>query len=77
MPTVLRESGFQVIILTHDYIPMHVHVKHGGESITIDLENLGLRQVYLSDRNIHKALRLVEDNRDFLIAEWRRIDPIP
>ncbi len=77
MPTVLREGGFQVIIFTHDHALMHVHVKHGVESVIIDLESLAFRRVYMSDRNINAALRLIDDNRDFLIAEWQRIAPIP
>ena len=76
MPTVLREGGFQVIIFTHDHAPMHVHVKHGAESVIIDLESLALRRVYMNDRKVNAALRLIRDNRDFLIAEWQRVAPI-
>lgn len=72
----MREWGFEVRILTRDHEPMHVHVKHGGESVVINIEDLKLRRVYMSDRLVKKALALVEEHREFLLAEWRRIDPI-
>ena len=78
MPTVLRESGFQVVIWTDDHLPMHVHVKYQGRQALINLgseiENVFLRENRGLKRNqLRRALELVENNQLFLISKWREI----
>lgn len=78
MPTVLRESGFQVIIYTDDHLPMHVHVKYQGREALVNLgtetENVVLRENRGLNRNqLRRAIEIVEDNQLFLIAKWREI----
>lgn len=76
MPTVLRSQGFEVMIFTRDHEPIHVHVKHGGESVIINVEDLTMREVFMDRRLVRRALDLVENNREFLISEWWRISPM-
>ncbi len=78
MPTVLRESGFQVVIYTDDHLPMHVHVKYQGREALVNLgtenENVFLRENRGLNRNqLRRAVEIVGNNQHFLIAEWREI----
>ena len=78
MPTVLRESGFQVVIWTDDHLPMHVHVKYQGRQALINLgsetENVFLRENRgLNRSQLRQALEIVGRNQIFLIAKWREI----
>jgi len=77
MPTVLRRDGFEVVINTHDHAPPHVHVYRGGEAVVINLEDGGLRDIYMKPRPLRQARELVMEHREFLLAEWERIRPIP
>lgn len=77
MPTVLRDNGIEVMIYTRDHEPKHVHCFRGEEEVIINLEPLGIRDSYASNRTARQALELVERNKDFLIAEWERIGPVP
>jgi hypothetical protein len=76
MPTVLREDGFEVVINTHDHEPPHVHVYKGGELVIIDLADGALHSIYMKARNLRQARAIVEEHREFLLAEWERIGPI-
>lgn len=74
MPTVLRVQGFRVSILTNDHNPAHVHVTKAGKSVKIDLEPVRVSRVggmALSD--IVKAVGIVEDNLEMLLAAWGQI----
>ena len=78
MPTVLRQSGFEVIIRPRDHGPPHVHILHGGEEVVILLgvgdagprvrENRGM-----SRRNIRNAVDLVIANNEMFLWEWREL----
>ena len=66
------------MIYTNDHPPMHVHVfKAEGEVIiTLGDENTppSVRENLNMRASIERrALEIVADNQDFLIAEWRRI----
>jgi hypothetical protein len=75
MPTVLSDGGFRVKINTDDHPPMHVHIWHQGSVLIVEFET-EIRQrdnFGFSRRNERRALQLVEENREFLIREWRNI----
>ncbi len=75
MPTVLRQSGFSVMIYTKDHAPMHVHVKHQGNVAIIEFEDeVTLRNNYgFNRRQLQQALLIVTENRQMLIERWREI----
>lgn len=77
MPRVLTEGGFRVMIFPNDHTPAHVHVFDADGQVLINLggddeapsirENRAMRM-----RNTRRALRLIEDHQERLLAEWRR-----
>jgi hypothetical protein len=77
MPTVLRKDGFEILIYTHDHLPPHVHVFHSSEEVIILIETGAIRESWMSGRNERAALRLVEEEREFLLQRWHEIGPIP
>jgi len=78
MPTVLQEDGFDVMIYTHDHEPKHVHVFRAEGEITINLEDLSVRSSYeMKGKDARRAQEIVAENRDFLLGECDRINPIP
>ncbi len=80
MPTVLRVSGFRVLILNppREHGPAHVHVIKGDTEVIILLpvnersalvrEIRGMRM-----NDVTTAQRIVSENSSILIREWRRI----
>lgn len=77
MPTVIRRNGFEVRIYTADHMPAHVHIVRGAGRMVIDIETLATRRITgMTSREIRQALELVEENREFLRVEWKRISPI-
>jgi len=79
MPTVLRESGFRVVIYTRDeHPPAHVHVwKAGGEAV-IRLGDGGELPVIhevsgMPKRDARRALDLVTEHQGLLLARWEEI----
>ena len=75
MPTVLNAGGFRVKINTDDHLPMHVHVWYQGNVLIVEFENdvMPRDNFGFSRRDESRALRLVTDNREFLISEWTKI----
>jgi hypothetical protein len=78
MPTVLRRSGFSVMVLTNDHTPAHVHVFRAGTEVIVNLSTgmngPQIREVKrMSKGNVRKAVRLIEENLATLREEWRRI----
>jgi hypothetical protein len=77
MPRVLEAEGFVIYIYLNDHLPAHVHAfrgSFGGDEIVINLLDLSIRENYMKASDARKALRLVEDYRDFLQDEWDRIN---
>ena len=78
MPTILRRSGFEFVIRTHDHLPPHVHVLLAGTEVVL---NLGMednppfvREIReMSDRNIRRALEIALEKNEAFLIEWRRI----
>lgn len=89
MPTIVTEGPFQVRVLNppREHKPAHVHVAKSGGSDGEVLINLGqpgrkgdpwgpisLREVYgMSQKDVLRAVRLVEAHLEQLRREWRRI----
>ncbi len=81
MPTVLVVDGFQVRIYLapREHGPAHVHVvKAGAGEVVVNLgdEDTGaaVRNVGgMSGRDARRAFRIVEEHRQQLLDEWRRI----
>ena len=78
MPTILRQSGFEFVIRTHDHLPSHVHVLHSGTEVVLNLGIEGntpfVREMRgMSDRNIRRALEITVENNEIFLIEWRRI----
>ena len=75
MPTVLRQSGFSLMIYTRDHEPMHVHVWHQGNEAVIRFETeiILLEEHGFNRQQIRRAVAIVRQNREFLIDKWREI----
>ena len=74
MPTVLRINGFSIVIYTDDHEPMHVHVRYQGRSMTIEIENeVIIRQNNMNENEARRAVRIVEENQEFLQKKWREV----
>lgn len=80
MPKVVDESGFQIYVLNppREHGPAHVHVENADAvilvSLPIDGQPLGIRENYgMRAKDVVRAFRLVEEDVDTLVAEWRRL----
>ena len=89
-PTVLSVHGFLVRIrfmasqggfahTRREHGPAHGHVEKGGTEVVIwlggETEPLSVGGVYrMRAVNVAAALRIVNDNRAALLAEWERIN---
>ena len=72
MVTVLRRYGMRFVIYLDDHEPAHVHVSGDGEA-RIDIKNLKtLSRWRMSDRDIHRAEAVIEENRQLLLDKWRQ-----
>ncbi len=77
MPTVLRRDGFEVMIYTHDHLPMHVHVFRGGAEVLISIETIAMREVRgMKTKDVRAAQEIVAANQELLMSEWNRIKPV-
>lgn len=82
MATVLRKGKLRVIVYSRDHPPPHVHVvtPRGQAKILVDgpaghpklAWNFGLPR-----RDLAAALGAIEDHRDLILAEWKRIHEQP
>jgi hypothetical protein len=77
MVTVLRAQGLRVIIFLDDHEPAHVHVFGDGHA-TIDLAGTDGRPVLIwavgmKRTEIRRALALVAEHREVLLARWGEI----
>lgn len=74
MPTVLQQDGFSLVIYTHDHHPPHVHVWNQGTVAVIEIDPVRIRKNRAMPKSeVQRAVQIVEDHQDFLLAEWRRI----
>jgi hypothetical protein len=74
MPTVLRHDGLRVVIYPNDHRPPHVHVFDGDGEAVIELDPVAVREHFeIRQQNVMRAVRLVTESREFLMAKWRKI----
>jgi hypothetical protein len=81
MATVLTKDGFRVRIYgpPREHPPPHVHVEKGREGLVIlrlplPGKPLAVWRVYkMSNKDVLKAYRLVEDHQDAIGQAWRAI----
>ncbi len=72
MITVLRQHGLRFVIYTADHEPPHVHVYGDGEA-RIDVVTLKvLTQGGMSDRDVRRAVAILDANRELLLETWRK-----
>ena len=79
MVTVLRDSGFRIVIYSNDHDPAHVHVVKGKSkgsghakfNIASGVELV--EAVNLNASEIRKAGRIVRDNQQLLLEKWNEI----
>ena len=75
MVTVHRAFGFRFVIFTNDHEPAHVHVFGQGGEVKINLlfpEGL-VWVVGISRADVRRIIEEVQNQRDVLLNEWRRI----
>ena len=74
MPTVLRHDGFRFFMWPNDHRPPHVHVEYAGEVAVIQVESLAVRpDTKMRVPDISRAVALVLEDRQLLLAHWRRL----
>ena len=63
------------MIYTRDHEPMHVHVWYQGDEAVIRFETeiILLEEHGFNRQQIRRAVAIVRQNREFLIAKWREI----
>jgi len=63
------------MIYTRDHEPMHVHVWYQGDEAVIRFETeiILLEEHGFNRQQIRRAVAIVKQNREFLIAKWREI----
>jgi len=72
MITLLRQHGMRFVIYTADHEPAHVHVYGAGEA-RVDIVSLTvLTQGGMSDRDVRRAVAVIEANQQLLLAAWRK-----
>ena len=70
--TVLRQHGMRFVIYTADHEPPHAHVYGEGEA-RIDIVSLTvLTQGGMSDRDVRRAVAVIEEKRTLFLETWRR-----
>ncbi len=71
-PTVFRESGFRFFFYSLEETRMHVHVnsQNGEAKFWIEPAIELSRNTGLSETEIGKALRLVEENENVIRSAW-------
>lgn len=82
MAEIFRIDGFKVVVFSDDHSPPHVHVRKDDFEVKVDI--LGDRAELMigeekrkraADKKLRKqALKIVNDNLETLMAEWRKID---
>ncbi len=75
MPTVLRASGYRVMIYANDHTPAHVHVIGPGWVVVVNLAPVEVREATAgcSVQETADIKRLIATHRKKLLTEWSRI----
>jgi hypothetical protein len=77
MPTVLTVEGFAFRVYPDDHAPAHAHVWKAGGWTVVKLPTSAtparvLRATRMTDRDVARAVRLIEENALALWDAWRR-----
>ena len=75
MPTVLREDGFDFVILLppREHGPAHVHARKAGGEVVILLSSLVVQRVkQMRSADVVTAVSIVADHQDELLVVWRK-----
>lgn len=77
MPTIIRQDGFSIMIMTNDHRPPHVHIikDKGRARITLgsDIERPIIIEAFgMSKKDLKKAYKLVLDNHEKLLLAWEQ-----
>jgi hypothetical protein len=76
MPTIDQREGYAIRIYRNDHAPAHVHVAKAGDSAVLEIAEapVTVRVNYgMKPADLRRAARIVEENRDRYLADWRRI----
>ena len=74
MPTIFRFDGFRIVINPLDHPPPHVHVLNADGFVLIEIETLLIRRYRdMREKDVARAVRLVAENQESLLASWREI----
>ncbi len=71
---VHRQDGFKVQLWPNDHPPPHVHVIKADGVAVINIDTLTVRENEGMDRrNLSRALDIVADLQEFLMAKWKEL----
>ena len=71
MPTIFREDGYRFFFFSDEHLPKHIHIEKGDSYVRIELLTLSVTHSYrISQKEIRKLLKLVEQNRKMMIGAW-------
>lgn len=75
MPTIFIALGLRFHFFTRDHEPIHVHVQNadGRAKYEIYDEIKLINNSGIKNKDLKIAESIIEENRDFFIAEWRRV----
>lgn len=75
MPTFLI-GGFKMRFYSNDHEPAHVHCINGDGIAVIKIATGEVREIKggIKSRDVARAVKLVEENRDRLLVEWNLFD---
>ncbi len=78
MGTVVRSGEFRAVVHGNEHGVPHAHVQKGNREVVITIGSADVRPSPLagtmSTPDVRIALRLVGENQDALLAEWRRLN---
>ena len=82
MVTIISSHGFRIVIYLNDHEPAHVHaISADGEAKIDVLGSAGVPQlvwaVGLKKSAVRRAMNLVEEHRQLLLARWSDIHGKP
>jgi len=74
MPTLFSIFGLRFYVFTEEHKPIHIHIRKGKAKAKFVLEpNIRLLENKgFKDQEISLAKSLVEENKDIIIAHWKK-----
>ncbi len=73
MPTVLMIFGIRFYFYSREHEPMHVHIENadGKAKFIIEPQIMLIENKGMKNKDIRLAESIIEENRDFIVEEWR------